>query len=117
MPIYYDREGNLYKVEDDKQLKKTNNIEVYNEAGEAFNLPVRVADEFKLTADERAGVVSEIQAKIINLIKVLGLGGWGVPGGSGGCRAIDPPDIDAVLGTRVYPHQQFAVDLMRRILV
>lgn len=101
MQIYFDKNGNLYQIDDVKKLKKKDTIEVCNEAGEEFSLPVKNADEFKLTADEKVQVTNEIKTKIMTLAKTIGLGEIVGPAVSGGCPNIDPPDLDSIHGTRI----------------
>lgn len=108
MQIYFDKHGNLYHIEDSKQLKKKDQIDVYNEAGEEFSLPLKMADEFKLTEDEKIKAIGELKGKILQLAKALGLDRAVGPAISGGCPNIDPVDLGSILGTRIYP-QQFAL--------
>lgn len=99
MPHYFDDHGNIYRVEDERKLEKIDHIEVRNEAGERFMLAAELADEFRLTPDERATVVTDLTARIRELIKALG----------GGCPNIDPVNIGSVLGTRISPEATAAL--------
>lgn len=91
MANYFDDSGNVYRIEDERQLKKRTHIEVRNEAGERFTLAAESADEFRLTPDERATVINDLTARITELVKALGRG----------CPNIDPVDMGTVTGTRV----------------
>lgn len=107
MAYYYDKHGNIYKLEDEKLLKKKDVIEVFNESGEEFSLPAKSADEFKLTPDEKVKVIEEIKKRIMELAKTVGLGdlAGAIVGGGGGCPAIDPVQLQTVMGTQVLPQQ------------
>ena len=72
MNLFYDRNGNLYNIEDEKVLTRKNCISVFNEIGEELELPIDKADEYKLTPDERLQVINELRARIAGLERVLG---------------------------------------------
>jgi len=118
MSYYFDKTGNIYKIDDEKALRKKDTIEVFNEAGEEFGLPAKMANEFKLTPDERAKVVHEITTKILELLKALGLGGIGGLGGhGGGCPAVDPANLGSIAGTLAMSQEsQVLAALLRGII-
>src|SRR5512139_4077566 len=73
MKYFYDRSGNMYSIEDEKVLSKKETVEVFNEAGERFELPAHMADEFKLTPDEKVKALNELKEKLKELGKSLGI--------------------------------------------
>ena len=116
MQLYFDKQGNIYRIEDVGKLKKKDHIDVYNEAGEEFGLPLTVADEFKLTEDEKAEVIAKVKKKILKLAKAIGLEAVVRPVLSWGCPNIDPPDVGAIAGTRINPQQQLIANLLKAAL-
>jgi hypothetical protein len=139
MANYFDKQGNVYRIDDPKVLTKKEHIDVWSEDGEAFTLPAKVAIEHKLTAEEKAQVITALSERIAELIKVIGTGGgcpvidpvgpWTVSGThaatqqlanlaqgifGGGCRAIDPPGLASILGTQVLPQQNELLTAMLR---
>jgi hypothetical protein len=119
MSYYFDKTGNIYKIDEEKTLLKKDTIEVFNEAGEEFGLPVKIANEFKLTPDERAKVVHEITIKILELLKVIGHGG--IVGGLGAqgkppCPLFDPAVESSIEGRLAMSQQSHVLaDLLRGI--
>jgi len=96
MASYFDRQGNIYQIEDQKILKKKDRIDVWSETGEEYSIPAEAADEHRLTEDERARTFAEILTRVATLLRVVGVG----PAvGTGGCPNIDPPSLGSVLGT------------------
>lgn len=109
MASYFDRQGNIYQIDDQKALKKKDRIDVWSETGEEFSIPAEIADEHRLTEDERAKVFTELSARISALLRVAGAS-------TSGCQVIDPANLAAVLGTpalaaqaqQAMPQQQLA---------
>jgi hypothetical protein len=109
MENYFDKHGNIYQIDDSKELKKKTHVNVWNENGEEFELAADKADEYKLTADERAKVIAQLTARISELLRTIS--------GTSGCPNIDPVDIGSILGTRIQPqvNQQLST-LLRSVL-
>ena len=58
--LFIDEQGNLYKIENEGALKRSDSINVYSERGEKFELNKQVAERLKLTGDQANDLISKI---------------------------------------------------------
>ena len=81
MPMYFDKSGNAYQIDDEKVVTRKAKITLTNESGEEFEIDAAKADEHRLTLEEHQRSFDELNKKVVALGKLLG---W--------CPIIDPID-------------------------
>lgn len=102
MPIYFDRSGNAYQIDDDKEIARKSKVTLFNTKGEEFEIDASKADEYRLTDEEHRRAFTELNEQVAALGRLLGY-----------CPNIDPiPPWLAKTGRPVSSAASFGRELL-----